>query len=161
MSGKSYKILSLLPYENFSWQNFSWTKFFLIRYLIKTGTMMQHMIWNLWQFPSPEMFSSLESNQRCSVMIFVELQLQSMTTWIDICSANMMQHTKMRRLYLQEPSALIPTVTKNISIKANTPSTFQKTSHWFPNYWKKKLQNIYSSFFFMESKRRKWKLSIL
>ena len=37
-----------------------------------------------------------------------------------------MQHTKMRILYLREPSALIPTVTKNISIKANTLSIFQK-----------------------------------
>ena len=35
----------------------------------------------------------------------------------------------MRRLYLREPSALIPTVTKNISIKVNTLSIFQKKHH--------------------------------
>ena len=62
----------------------------------------------------------------------------------------MMQHTrmvsKMRRLYLRESSVLIPTVTKNISIKANTLSTFQKNITLISKLLKKTLQ-ICRSFF--------------
>ena len=52
----------------------------------------------------------------------------------------MMQHTKIRRLYLREPSALIPTVTKNISIKASTLSIFQKNITLISKLLKKTLQ---------------------
>ena len=99
------------------------------------------------------MFSSLESSQRFSVVISVELQLRGVTTWIDICSAKMMQHTKMRRLYLREPSALIPTLTKNISIKANALTTSQKNITLISKLLKKTLQ-IRRSFFHGKKKKK-------
>ena len=52
----------------------------------------------------------------------------------------MMQDTKMRRLYLREPSALIATVTNNISIKPNTLSSFQKNITLISKLLKKTLQ---------------------
>ena len=115
--------------------------------------MMEHTIWNLWRFSSQEMFSFLERNQRFSVVISVELQLRGLTTWIDIFSANMMQHTKMRRLYLRESSALIPTLTKNISIKANALSTSQKNITLISKLLKKTLQ-ICRSFFHGKKKKK-------
>ena len=64
----------------------------------------------------------------------------------------MMQHTKMRGLYLREPSALIPTVTKNISMKANTLSIFQKNITLISKLLKK--LHKYARIFFVERKRR-------
>ena len=65
----------------------------------------------------------------------------------------MMQHTKMRRLYLREPSALIPTVTKNISIKANILSTFQKNITLISKLLKKTLQ-VCRRFFHGKKKKK-------
>ena len=66
-----------------------------------------------------------------------------------------MQHTKMRRLYLREPSALIPTLTKNISIKANSLTTPQKNITLISKLLKKTLQ----IFFFHGKKNKKVKTS--
>ena len=64
-----------------------------------------------------------------------------------------MQHTKMRRLYLREPSALIPTLTKNISIKANALTTSQKNITLISKLLKKTLQ-IRRSFFHGKKKKK-------
>ena len=102
------------------------------------------------------MLSSLESYQKCSVRRYVELQLRGVTTWIDVYSTNMVQHTKMRRLYLREPSALISTEMKNTSIKANTLSIFQKSITLISKLLKKALQ--ISKNFFHEKKKNKVKM---
>ena len=61
--------------------------------------------------------------------------------------------TKMRRLYLREPSALIPIVTKNISLKANTLSIFQKNITLMSKLLKKTLQ-ICKNFFHGKKKKK-------